>query len=68
MPPRRIVASMTATTVDAGPVLVREDGATATITLNRPDKRNALSLELMEELIDTLRRTSAEPGVRVIVL
>jgi enoyl-CoA hydratase/carnithine racemase len=49
-------------------VLVHEDGPAARITLNRPDKRNALSLELMEELIETLRRTSAEPGVRVIVL
>ncbi len=49
-------------------VLVREDGPAARITLNRPEKRNALSLELMQELIATLRRVSAEPGVRAIVL
>jgi enoyl-CoA hydratase/carnithine racemase len=49
-------------------VLVREDGPAVRVTLNRPDKRNALSFELMRELLDTLRRVSAEPGVRAIVL
>ena len=49
-------------------VLVREDGPAARVTLNRPDKRNALSFELMEDLIAALRRVSAEPNVRVIVL
>src|SRR5262249_27233181 len=62
-----IVAAMS-TLAGSATVLVHEDGPAARVTLNRPDKRNALSLELMEELIDTLRRTSAEPGVRVIVL
>ncbi len=36
-------------------VLVREDGPAVRVTLNRPDKRNALSYELMEELIAALR-------------
>ena len=49
-------------------VLVRTEGPAAFITLNRPDKRNALSLELLEELLGTLRRVSDEDGVRVIVL
>jgi enoyl-CoA hydratase/carnithine racemase len=35
-------------------VLVREDGPAVRVTLNRPDKRNALSSELMEELIAAL--------------
>ena len=35
-------------------VLVREDGPAVRVTLNRPDKRNALSYELMEELIAAL--------------
>ena len=43
------------------PLLVREDEPAVHITLNRPDKRNALSLELMQELTDTLRRVSAGP-------
>ena len=36
-------------------VLVREDGPAVRVTLNRPDKRNALSYELMGELIAALR-------------
>lgn len=35
-------------------VLVKVDGEAATITLNRPDRRNALSLDLMEEVIDAV--------------
>ena len=49
-------------------LLVREDGPAARITLNRPEKRNALSLELMLELLAALRRVSAAEGVRAIVL
>jgi enoyl-CoA hydratase/carnithine racemase len=49
-------------------VLVREDGPAARITLNRPEKRNALSLEVMEELLGTLRRLGGEPAVRAIVI
>ncbi len=40
----------------------------ATITLNRPEKRNALSLALMQELTATLEEVSAAPGVRAIVI
>jgi enoyl-CoA hydratase/carnithine racemase len=36
--------------------------------LNRPEKRNALSLELMEELIRALQSIGAEPESRTIVL
>ena len=49
-------------------MLVREDGPAARVILNRADKRNALSLELMRELLASLRSVSAEPGVRAIVL
>jgi enoyl-CoA hydratase/carnithine racemase len=49
-------------------VLVRQDGPAARVTLNRPEKRNALSLELMQELVGVLRRVSAEPDSRAIVL
>lgn len=50
------------------PVLVHVDAPVARLTLNRPEKRNALSLELMEELIATLRQLGADPDVRVIVV
>ena len=49
-------------------LLVYTDAPAARITLNRPEKRNALSLELMQELIAALRGVSAVPETRVIVI
>ncbi len=40
----------------------------AIITLNRPEKRNALSLELIEQLTRAIAQESARPEGRVIVL
>ena len=45
------------------------DGPVATITLNRPQRRNALSLGLMRELLDCLDAVAARPReVRAVVL
>lgn len=46
------------------------DAATgvATITLNRPDRLNALTFEVYTELTDVFRRIGREPGVRAIVV
>jgi enoyl-CoA hydratase/carnithine racemase len=49
-------------------LLVTVEPPAATITLNRPEKRNALSLGLMQELTATLEEESAAPGVRAIVI
>jgi enoyl-CoA hydratase/carnithine racemase len=49
-------------------VLLTQQGPATRVTLNRPEKRNALSLELMEELIAALRTLGANPDVRVIVI
>ena len=49
-------------------LLVRADEAAARITLNRPEKRNALSLELMDEMISALREVSAQAATRAIVI
>src|SRR6201989_1874059 len=49
-------------------LLVSMDGPAARITLNRPEKRNALSLELMQELIGALRAAAAHPETRAIVI
>ncbi len=49
-------------------LLVAADGPAARVTLNRPDKRNALSLELMQELTSALRELSAHPETRTIVI
>ena len=40
----------------------------ATITLNRPDKLNALTFEVYRELTDTFRALGGEPGVRAVVI
>ena len=41
---------------------------TATITLNRPEKRNALSFELVSELKEAFQKAANEPKVKVIIL
>ena len=40
----------------------------ATITLNRPERLNALTFEVYKELRDTLQRLDTEPGVRAIII
>ncbi len=47
---------------------VTRGGSAARIVLNRPEKRNALSLELMEEMIAALREASAQRDVCAIVI
>ena len=50
-------------------MILREiDGVTAVVTLNRPERRNALSLEMMRELIDTLDEVGRHPQVRAVIL
>jgi enoyl-CoA hydratase/carnithine racemase len=44
------------------------DGQLGIITLNRPERRNALSLELMLELISCLDEMTAETNIRAIIL
>ena len=40
------------------------EGAVATITMNHPEKRNALSLAMMTELIAGFRELSAQAQTR----
>ena len=44
------------------------DGAVATITLNRPQARNALTAELKTELLRALRQAGASPEVRAVLI
>jgi enoyl-CoA hydratase/carnithine racemase len=44
------------------------DGHVCTLTLNRPEKRNALSGQLVNELIVALETAGEDPEVRVVVL
>ncbi len=47
---------------------VEVDPPVGHIVLNRPERRNALSLETMEEVTSALRRLQGTPGVQVIVI
>lgn len=52
----------------AGPVLLARSGPIATITLNRPDRLNALDTALCDALVDALRSVVADPAVRVAIV
>jgi enoyl-CoA hydratase/carnithine racemase len=49
-------------------LLVEAEAPTAIVTLNRPERRNALSLALMEELIHCLRALGQSSDVRAVIL
>ena len=58
-----------ANTGPGAPVLLRHDDAgVATLTLNRGDKYNALSIELMTAIEDQLAEIATDPSVRVVVI
>ena len=44
------------------------EGQIATVTLNRPQRRNALSLELMTELIECLNEIGRDRSLRAVIL
>ena len=49
-------------------LLLERDGAVATITLNRPDKRNALSDALRREVADACAELEADDSISVAIL
>src|SRR5215208_5881743 len=59
-----------ARTIDTGTdqLLCAIDAGVATITLNRPDKRNALSNELTPALRQMLLTVDEDPAVRCVVI
>lgn len=52
----------------AGPVLVERDGPIVTLTLNRPERLNAVNQGLYDRLVDELTRAGGDRGVRCVVL
>jgi enoyl-CoA hydratase len=52
----------------SGLILVQRDGAIATVVLNAPAKRNALSRASWTELGARMRELSAEPGLRCVIV
>jgi enoyl-CoA hydratase/carnithine racemase len=49
-------------------ILFAREGALAFVTMNRPEKRNALSVEHMEELIECLEGIGGEKGISIVIL
>ena len=50
------------------PVLVRNEGAVGIVTLNRPDKRNALDLTMRSAIAHAVAALDAEAAVRAVVI
>jgi methylglutaconyl-CoA hydratase len=51
-----------------GPVSYSVDGSTATVTLDRQERRNALDAESLQALLDALDRAAGDDTVRTVVL
>ena len=49
-------------------VLYQTDGPIATVTLNRPERLNAMNRELIAAAIETLERAASDPAIRVLIL
>ena len=58
----------TTPTSTAGPVLVDDDAAVRTITLNRPEKRNAICSTLQREVIEVVERGADDPTAHVVII
>lgn len=50
------------------PVLFEKDGPVGWLTLNRPEKRNALSFEVMSDLQNQLNELAKDQDIRVVVI
>lgn len=51
-----------------GPVLLDKDGPVGWLTLNRPERRNALSLDLMNHMLDKLKIVKHDQNIRAVVI
>jgi len=49
-------------------VLYETDGPIATITLNRPDRLNAMNRELITAAVETFEKAASDPAIRVLIL
>jgi len=59
---------MSAVENEVSPLLREDDGAVCTLTLNRPQQRNALSTNVMAALTAELDRIAAEGDIKAVVL
>ena len=58
----------TKTTIAPSTFEYAEDGAVPTITLNRPDRLNALTFDVYAELRDTFKALADRDAVRVVIM
>lgn len=49
-------------------LLTERDGHTLIVTMNRPERRNALSMEMMEGMAAAWDEANANPDIRVVIL
>ena len=49
-------------------LLYAMDDRVATITLNRPDRHNALSVALVDEIVAAVAQADRDPEVRIVIL
>ena len=49
-------------------VLLEKKDRTTIVTLNRPERRNALTIELLTEVTEALEAASADPDQRILIL
>lgn len=49
-------------------ILVDTSGRVATITINRPDKLNALNQQVMHDIVDAVKAIDANPSIAVTIL
>jgi len=54
--------------MDFETIKITKEKPLATLTLNRPDKRNALNRRMMQELVEALSDISEDDGIRVLIL
>src|SRR4051812_12813468 len=61
-------AALEENTMDYSLIQLQVERGIATLTFNRPEKRNAMSDELRSEFIHALERVTADKGIRALVL
>lgn len=49
-------------------ILYSVDAGVATITINRPEKKNAMSFAMLGQFIETVKRAGEDPDARVVIL
>jgi enoyl-CoA hydratase/carnithine racemase len=55
-------------TVSTAPLLIEDAAGVRTLVLNRPERRNALSLALLRDLIAALAETAADTSVHAVIV